>query len=120
MGRNIKSTEYEKQTNPMLPLVGFVVLLILGGLSFLASPYIVQWLKTTTFSLGGFIKVLPVQFPPNWPLIVDQIAVTLVLFVLFFTIVMIALFSFMKPPGVDETSVSLDTLRREKQQKRRR
>ncbi len=120
MGRQNIIQQEEKPPNPLLPIIGFVLFLVVGGAAFLASPRMVTWLKTTHFKLGGFIPLLPMEFPKGWSPLANQLAVTLFLSILFFTIVMACLFFLMKPPGTGETDVSLDQIRREKQKMMRR
>lgn len=120
MGRQNIVQKEERKQSPMLPIIGFVVFLIVGGIAFLVSPAMVKWLSTTTFKLGGFIPVLPISFPKGWPPIADQLAVTFFLFIVFFTLTMATLFFFMKVPGQNESDVNLDDIRREKQKRMKR
>ncbi len=109
-----------KRQNPLGPLVGFILLLVVGGFSALAAPLVVGWLQTAelTFGLLGW-KVLPIQFPASWPPIAAHVLVGLVIFVVVFTILMIVLFSLMKPPR-EEMNVELSTVRARKGQRKRR
>lgn len=66
MGRQNITVQEEKPPSPLLPITGFVMMLIVGGLAWLVSPRAVVWLKTTQFKLGGLIKVLPIEFPKGW------------------------------------------------------
>lgn len=117
--RNYESTEGQKQQNPMLGLIGFIILIVVAGFSFAVSGLVVGWLQGGNFSLGP-LKVLPMQFPADWPPIADQIVVALALFLLIFVIMMVILFMFMKPPTYDERNVSLDEMRREVEARKRR
>ena len=115
MGRQNIVVQEEKPPNPLLPIIGFVTLLGVGGVAWLVSPRVVVWLKTTNFKLGGLLEVLPIEFPKGWSPLANQLVVTAFLFIVVFTLVMACLFFFMKPPGTNETDVSLDVIRREKQ-----
>ena len=120
MGRQNVVQQEEKPQNPLLPIIGFVVILIVGGAAFWVSPRVVWWLQNTNFKLAGLIKVFPIDFPKGWSPLANQLAVTLFLFIILFTIVMSALFFVMRVPGSDETDVSLDEIRREKQKMMKR
>jgi hypothetical protein len=119
MGRRNYVEAEKKQQSPMLPIIGFVVILIVGGAAFLVSPRVVTWLGTTHFSLGGLITVLPIAFPKGWSPLANQLAVTAFMFILLFTIVMSGILFFIGKSVVGETDVNLDDIRREKQRKMR-
>jgi hypothetical protein len=111
----------EKETNPLLSLIGFVVLIVLGILSFFVSPRIVRWLTTTELKLGALgLPVLPITFPETWPFIVDRLVVTLIMFIIFFAIGMIVWSAIAKPPEIDERDVSIAKLRAEKAKSKKR
>ncbi len=120
MGRRNYAETGEKKQNPMLPIIGFVVIVIVGGAAFWASPRMVTWLKTTQFKLGGLITVLPIEFPKGWSPLANQLAVTAFLFILIFTIVMSVMFFFTGKAAMGESDVSLDEIRREKQKQMKR
>jgi hypothetical protein len=117
--RNIIEADTKKQ-NPMLPVIGFVIMAIVGGVSFWASPGMVRWLKTTNFKLGGFVPVLPIEFPEGWPPLANQLAVTLFLFIFIFALAMTVMFFVTGQTGLGENDVSLDEIRREKEKKMKR
>lgn len=120
MGRRNIIEQEKKQQNPMLPIIGFVVMLVVGGLAFWASPRMVWWLKTTKFKFAGLIKVLPIEFPKDWSPLANQLAVTSFLFILLFTLVMAVMFFLTGKSAVGDTDVSLDEIRREKQKMMKR
>ncbi|MBN1429026.1 MAG: hypothetical protein JXB07_11620 [Anaerolineae bacterium] len=118
MGRQNIIVQEEKPPHPLIPLFGFIIILIIGGLSYMISPRVVHWLKNTHFTLGGLIPVLPIEFPAGWPALAHNLAVTAVLFFGIFTIGTMMIFFVAKPPGKKE--VDLDMIRKEAQQKRKR
>lgn len=120
MGRQNITVQEEKPPSPLLPISGFVLMLIVGGLAWLLSPRMVVWLKTTQFKLGGLLQVLPIEFPKDWSPLANQLAVTAFLFILFFTLVMSALFFVIGKSSLGENDVSLDVIRREKQKMTKR
>ncbi len=110
--------EEKKKSDPLQPLLGFILLIVIGGLSYLASPFVLNWLQTTNLSLGMLGPILPMTLPPEWPEIVKQGLVTVLLFMVGFTVAMIVLFSITKPPK-GETDVSMAEVRARKGTKRR-
>ncbi len=119
MGRHVPEKPKEEKPNPIMPLVGFFLLLILGGLSYLVSPTIANWLAMAEVTLGKDFKLLPITFPPEWPSFAPRLVVTLVMFGVFFVVVMILLFLFMKPGG-STSDVTLQQVREEKDRKKKR
>ncbi len=117
MGRhNYVEAETRKQ-HPMAPIIGFVIMLVVGGVAFLLSPRMVWWLKTTHFKLAGLITVLPIEFPKGWSALANQLVVTLFLFVLIFALVMTGILFLTGKSAMGEKDISLDEIRREKQKK---
>ena len=115
MGRQNIIVKEDKPPNPLTPLFGFIVFLIVGGLAYLASPSVVHWLTTSNIKLGGLIQVLPIEFPKGWSAVANNITVAVVMFFVFFAIAMTVVMFLMKPPGKDE--LSLDQLRKEAKKK---
>jgi cellobiose-specific phosphotransferase system component IIC len=89
----------DERPNPLQPFIGFVVLLVLGGFSFLAAPTVVKALTTVEFSMGFLGPVLPITFPETWSPFVSNTVIALVLMFVLFTLVMILMIPFLKPPG---------------------
>jgi hypothetical protein len=119
--RNYETVDESKRPNPMLGLIGFIILIVVGGISFALSGPIMVWLQTAQVVIGpSAIKVLPIQFPPDWSPLGDQTAVAFGVFLLVFGVIMLVLFSFMRPSFSDPRDVSLDTLRREAAERKRR
>jgi hypothetical protein len=114
--------EYKKEArNPMLPFIGFVVMIVLGVLAYLASPSIIEWMATTNLKLGGIgLTVFPITFPKNWSPITQRLVVTLAFFLVFFVILMIPISLVMKPSDEDEMGVRLRDLRTEKQETKKK
>ena len=100
--------------NPLGPIVGFFVLLIVGGGVYLASPAIITWLGNTSLTFGAFgWQILPLLMPPSWPPLMQRLVITGFGFMIVFIMVVIVLMLFMKPEQ-DEISVNLNDIRREK------
>jgi hypothetical protein len=104
----------------MLGLIGFIILVVVAGLSFAVSGAVVNVLQTTQLTIGAGIHVLPIQFPPDWPVLVDQLAVAFGLFIVLFALIMIVMISLMRPPNTSEADVSMEVLRREAKAKKKR
>src|SRR5512139_3372025 len=107
---NYQISDESKRDNPMLGLIGFIVLIVLGGLSFAVSGAAVRFLSTANVVLGT-ARVLPIKFPPTWSPLGHQAVVAFGIFMILFVIAMIIMFTFMKPPGTSELDVSLDQMR---------
>lgn len=109
-----------KKVRPLSPVIGLFMLLVVGALSYLAAPIIIDWMATTQLSVGTFgWELLPFVFPAEWPEIAAQLVVTFILFLIIFTIVMVFLFLFMRPPR-DEADVEMQKLRAEKNKMKQR
>lgn len=121
MPTNYEVADTSNEQNPMLGLIGFIMLIVVGGISFLVSGPLLHYLTTTDLRLGmSGIKVLPIFFPSTWSPLGSQAAVAFVVFLFMFAIVMIILFMFMRPSNRGDTSVSIDVLRQEKAAKKKR
>jgi len=116
MGRQNIVVAEDKPPNPLTPLFGFVVFLIVGGLSYWVSPRVVRWLAHTHVKLGGLIPLLPIEFPADWPPIAHNLAVTFPLFFVVFAIVMSVVMFMMKPPATGD--VTMETMRKEAKKRR--
>lgn len=118
---NIEQAKKSK-TNPMAGFIGFIMLVILAGLSYAVSDPVLTWLQTTEMRLGSTgIKLLPIKFPADWPRIASQLAVSGGLFLITFVLTLLVLFTFMRPAQTgDETTVSIAEIKREKASKKRR
>jgi len=121
MPQNFETVDESKRPNPMSGLIGFIVIVVIGGFSFAVSAPVTHWLKTTTVVAGASgLKLLPLIFPPEWPALGQQLAVTAGLFLILFVIAMVLLFAFMRPSTADERSVSMNDMRQEAQARKKR
>ncbi|MBN1313209.1 MAG: hypothetical protein JXB30_17505 [Anaerolineae bacterium] len=116
MGRQNIIVAEEKPPHPLIPLFGFIIFVIVGGLSYLVSPKVVHWLETTNFKLGGLVKILPIEFPAKWPPIAHNLVVTFALFFVIFATVMSVVMFMMKPPGAGD--LTMETMRKEAKKRR--
>ena len=108
-----------KRPNPLQPFIGFVVLIVLGGFSFLAAPTVVKALTTVEFSMGFLGPVLPITFPDTWSPFISQTVIALVLMFVLFSLVMILMIPFLKPPG-DPLDIRDPVVRSRRDQRRRK
>lgn len=116
---NIQQKAPPKKRDPLRPALGFLLLLAVGGLSILIAPAGVTWLESTHLTLGALgWQILPIVFP-DWPAVIKQGIVALLIFGVAFVVLMVVLFLAMKPP-VGETDVSLQEVRARKGPPRRR
>jgi predicted acyltransferase len=121
MPQNFEIVDESKRQNPMLGLIGFIVVILIGGGSFAVSGPVTNYLQTANVVLGASgVKILPMAFPPDWSQLGNQLAVTAGLFLILFVIAMLLMFIFMTPKSEGETSVSMDTIRQEAKARRKR
>jgi len=121
MPTNYQVADEGEKENPMLGLIGFIILVVVGGFSFLISGPILGFLTTANVTLGqSGIKLLPLTFPAEWSQLADQAAIAFGIFLIVFVLSMIVLFSFMKPSTESETSVSMEQMRQEVAARKRR
>lgn len=111
--------ETGKKADPLRPLMGFLLLVVLAGLSILTAKPLANWLQTARLNLGvlGW-QILPITFP-DWPDLAKHGLVAAVTFLIVFALVMIVLMAVMRPPR-SETDVRTSKLRAEKARQRRR
>ena len=83
-----KRDEKGKKQNPFLPIVGFILLVGLGGFSYAVAPTARHFLETTRFRPSG-INILPMAFPTDWPDPAVNAAVALAIFVILFGLAML-------------------------------
>lgn len=121
MPTNYEVVDSSREQNPMLGLIGFIMLIVVGGVSYLISGPFTQYLTTAhvTVAASG-LQLLPLSFPANWSPLAGQLAVAFFVFLVIFALAMIVLFMFMRPSTRTETSVSVDVLRQEKAARRKR
>ncbi len=111
---NVQQATKRRKRSPLGPLIGFIVLVVVLGVSFLAAPSAVNWLETAEFTLGAFgWRVLPITFPAEWSPLVIQTVVTLFMALVLFIILMIIMFALMKPPR-EELDVEYSAVRARK------
>lgn len=103
--------------SPLRPLVGLIVLLLVGGFSYVVAPAIINWLSTTSADFVGR-TVLPITFPAEWPAIVPHLVVALIVFIVLFSMSMIVLMAVM-PGGRGELDVDAADVRRKKEAQRK-
>jgi hypothetical protein len=102
----------KKKANPMLPLIGLVIMILGGGFSYLIAPGVINFLQTTTFVFGSFGAILPISFPSEWPPTIIRLVVTGTMFLVIFTLMMIVIFAITKPPQ-EESHVDISDVRKE-------
>jgi hypothetical protein len=118
MPSNYEVVDSSKEKNPMLGLIGFIVLVVVGGISYGLSIPLLPYVTKTKMMLGA-AQILPIRFPPDWTPLMNQLAVTFAIFLVLFVISMIVLFMFMKPISQDDQYVNLDVMRQEVKDRRR-
>lgn len=105
----------KKQTSAvgMAPFLGFVILVVVVGGTFLLSPGIIRFMTTQTVVFGLFGALLPISFPPTWSYIVQRLVVTGFFGVVTFVFVVIVIFA-IQGEEKDPTFVDPETIRKEK------
>lgn len=109
----------ETKATGLQPLIGFVILLVVVGGTFLISPGIIRFITTQRVVAGLFGEILPVQFPPGWAYVVQRLVVTGFGGIVGFIFVMLFLFAF-SSEEVDPTYVDPETIRKEKEDAKKR
>jgi hypothetical protein len=116
---NVQHKSTERKSNPMGPLIGFIMFIVIGGLSYGVSPAVVHFAETANVKFGTFgWKLLPLAFPAGWPDILKNLIVAAALFLVLFVIAMIILFSIMKPAR-GEMDIGLEQIRAQKAKKKK-
>jgi uncharacterized membrane protein YhaH (DUF805 family) len=121
MTRNFVEADTKKGRDAYWPIIGFIMIVVLGGIAYVISPGVVSWLTHTSWSTATG-SVLPIHFPPTWSSTTVQLVVALGIFLVLFVIATIGLLIVMGTPS-GPTDVSLQELRNEKKKtskKRRR
>lgn len=116
---------YENQRpkkGPLRPALGFILLLVVGALSWFVSPRVADWLTTTDCQIGSFQwQILPLEFPEAWPSIAVQGLVALFTFMITFITFMVVFVILLRPPrGRHDVSVSQARARQKEVIKKRR
>jgi hypothetical protein len=99
--------------NAYVPLIGFIVMLIIGVLAWFVSPMVKTWLTTTSWNLASS-TILPISFPGGWDDFTVRIVVALGTFLMIFALAMIPLVLMMGSP-MGETDINLQQIRKEKE-----
>lgn len=114
-----KREEKKKPQGALVPLYGFLVMVVAGGLSFLVAPAIRTFLETTTWYFGAFgWRVLPLTFPGAWSELTVRFAISGVLFLMVFMLFMIV--ALMIGAGPEEESLQYIRERQDEIRKKRR
>src|SRR5262245_34586395 len=118
MPSNYEVVDSSREPNPMLGLIGFIVLLVVGGISYGLSIPVYPYVSKKTMMLGA-AQVLPIRFPPDWTPLMNQLAVAFAIFLILFVISMVLLFVFMRPHTADDRSIDLNVMRQEVKDRKR-
>ena len=107
------------QPSPLRPLIGFIILVGGGGVSWFVAPAIRNWLTTAEVSIGSLGQIMPIAFPDNWPPIATQAIVAILLFGVLLTLMMIIMLSLSKTPR-GELDIGLEEIREQKKKSKQR
>ncbi len=94
---DFKQEQPKKRPSAVTPVLGFILLLLIGAGAWFAAPAVIQWLQTTTLSLGYLGDLLPLDLPDEWPPALTQGIIALLLFIFIFTI-LVVLFMLLAAP----------------------
>lgn len=121
MPTNYEVADSSREQNPMLGLIGFILLIVVGGFSYFVSAPLTVYLTTAHVTAGATgLKLLPLSFPADWSPLASQLSVAFFVFLVLFVVLMIIFFLFMRPSSQSETSVSVDVMRQEKAAKKKK
>ncbi len=99
---DFKQEQPKKRPSAVTPVLGFILLLLIGAGAWFAAPAVIQWLQTTTLSLGYLGDLLPLDLPDEWPPALTQGIIALLLFIFIFTILVVLFMLFSRPPEKEE------------------
>ncbi|MGF1507288.1 MAG: hypothetical protein GYB64_03380 [Chloroflexi bacterium] len=112
--------EKKQKRNPFNPVIGFIILVIGGGLAWLVSPGVLDFITTQPVSFGAFGQILPINMPAAWSASTERLVIAFLMFLVFFTIFMIIAALFMiKPEKRDPQYVNLGEIRQEREAKQK-
>lgn len=109
--------EQKRATNPLMPLIGFIALVGLGGFSFLVAPSVRNWLRTGSLVLLNR-RLVPMQLPA-WSDIALNGVIALVIFLILFGLVMTVAMIAAPPRRLDDR-ISKQLAHEQKARKKRR
>ena len=98
--------EKKNKVDPLGPVLGFIILLVGGGFSWLVAPRVINWMETAEVNFGFFGPILPITFPNTWSPIFQRLAIGGFMFLLFFIIAMIVMMALMGGTAQGELDVS--------------
>lgn len=104
----------KKKGDPLGPLLGFIILIVGGGFSWIVAPRVIVWMENTRFVFGFLGPVLPIQFPDTWSSLVQRLVIGGFMFLIFFVIAMIVLLALMGSSHQGELDVSIKEVREKK------
>ena len=77
-----------EKPNPLLPVVGFILLVGFGGFAYVIAPTARRFAETRPVRLGS-MQVFPMEFPADWPDVAINGAIALIIFLVLFGIGMV-------------------------------
>ena len=113
MPQNFVETTEMKAVTAWVPLIGFVMFVLLGIVSYLLAPAFHGWLIEAEWVVAN-TKILPLNFPGAWSDETIRIVVAVMLWLGLFAITMFVLLLTMGSP-LKEDDVSLPQIRKEKE-----
>ena len=116
-----KQIDQRNQFNPLLPFIGFVVLLAGGALSWYLAPRVRYWLTSRPIRLDA-LGSIQLSFPAAWPTTVSNLVMALILFGVIFAIfiVVVAIVQGSDLPREQRLARDLAIKEQRKRRKRRR
>lgn len=104
----------KKKSDPLGPLLGFVILLVGGAFSWIIAPRVIFWMENTHFVFGFLGPVLPIQFPEDWSGLTQRLIIGGFMFLVFFVIAMIVIMAMMGSAHQGELDVNIQEVRDKK------
>lgn len=106
--------EKKRRVDPLGPVLGFIILLVGGGFSWLVAPRVINWMQTAEVNFGFFGPILPITFPATWSPIFQRLAIGGFMFLVFFIIAMIVMMALMGGSAQGELDVTMREVREKK------
>ncbi len=116
-----RKDEREKKPGAFIPLIGFIVMILVGGVSYLVADPVKAFVTTQEFYFGTFgWQIFPVVFPSTWPESMQTLVVGGIVFLFLFIIFMIIMLILLPTPNSEYQDIIKEQQAVKKKPKKRR
>lgn len=111
----------DQKPGAFIPLIGFIVMILVGGFSYLVAAPVKEFVTTQEFYFGSFgWQIFPVAFPATWPESMQTLVVGGVVFMFLFIIFMIIMLLLLPTPNSEYQDIIKEQQAAKKQSKKKR